>query len=114
MALVGSLAVSVGLLLLPSLAVWARHLLVTHFGVETKATVTYAQQYEQDDDYFLQGCYVYRDVRGRDHTFHFLICMHWPGNDQWWQVMQCYRQGTQKRVRYIPWLPILHEMQDSL
>ena len=69
-----------------------------------------------------QGCrrfrvrksYVFKDARGYEYSFGFQICSYWPVDEQWRSVMQRYTQGAQNRVRYVRWLPTLHEIQSPL
>jgi hypothetical protein len=108
-----ALGVALGLWLLHWLLVKGGHWLVARFGLETTAVVLTAQHYEEDGDAYLQGDYVYKDASGQEHTFAFTICSYWPDDDYWRQVMQSYTQGAQNRVRYVRWLPTLHEIQTS-
>lgn len=108
--LIGGLVVTVGLFCLSQLAVALSRFCLTRFGLETTAFVISAQRYNKDGDLYLQGHYVYQDANAREHIFDFTICSYWPGDAQWQRIIQCYSHGAQTRVRYLPWLPILHEI----
>lgn len=108
-----ALAVTVGLFCFYHLVIGLLHFCVTRFGRETTALVIEARRYHKDGDVYLQGHYMYRDAAGSEHLFDFTICSYWPGDEKWHRLMQLYTQGTQNRVRYLRWLPTLHEMQVS-
>lgn len=103
-----------GLLMLYKLGMGLRHLLLVYFGVATTAVVIHSQRCDEDGEAYLQGHYVYEDSRGHEHSFGFRICSYWPVDEQWRRVMQLYTQGAQNRVRYVRWLPTLHEIQSPL
>ena len=111
LTLIWSLGILLGLLCLYQLSRRLLHFCVTRFGIETTALVISARRYDKDGDLYLQGHYVYHDTAGCEHLFDFTICSYWPGDEQWHKVMHLYRQGAQNRVRYLRWLPILHNIQ---
>ena len=111
--IVWSFGVVVALWLLSRLVVALSRLMVTSFGIETTAIVVHSQRCDEHGDAYLQGHYVYRDLYGREHSFAFKICSDWPGDEQWRKVMQLYTQGAKNRVRYLRWVPALHEIQLS-
>lgn len=111
LAVLWSLGIASVLFLCHRLLIALLHLIVIRFGVETTALVIHAQHREKDGDIYLQGSYVFKDAGGHDHTFAFAICVDWPGDDQWRTLLRLYTQGKRNRVRYLPWLPRLHEVQ---
>ena len=111
LTLIWSLGITLGFLCLYQLSRRLLHFCVTRFGIETTALVISAHRYDKDGDLYLQGHYVYQDAAGGEHRFDFTICSYWPGDEQWRKVMHLYRQGAQTRVRYLRWLPILHNIQ---
>ena len=113
-ALIWCLIAIIGLLLLYKLMMAMRYLLLALFGVETTAIVMNSHRCVQDGEAHLQGYYVFEDARGHEYSFGFRICSYWPADEQWRSVMQSYTQGAQNRVRYVRWLPPLHEIQSSL
>ncbi|MFZ4657062.1 MAG: hypothetical protein ACOYNY_08630 [Caldilineaceae bacterium] len=108
-----SLAIASGLFLGYRVLHRVLHLVVIGFGVETTALVRNAHRSEKDGNVYLQGDYVFTDARGREHTFAFTICADWPGDAQWRKIMHFYTRGQRNRVRYLPWLPSLHEVQTT-
>ena len=112
--LLGCLSIVMGLWCLYQLTTRLLHFCVTHFGRETTALVISARRYDKDGDIYLQGHYAYKDANGCEHVFDFTICNYWPGDAQWQRVMQFYVEGAQNRVRYLRWLPGLHEMQTPI
>ena len=113
-ALIWCLVGIIGVLLLYQLMMAMRYLLLVFFGAETTAIVMNSQRCDQDGEAYLQGYYVFKDARGYEYSFGFQICSYWPVDEQWRSVMQRYTQGAQNRVRYVRWLPTLHEIQSPL
>lgn len=109
--LIWSLGVTLALFCCYRLVIEALRFCVTRFGCETTALVLEAQRYVKDGDMYLQGHYMYKDTAGHEHLFNFTICSYWPGDETWYSMMQFYAQGTQHPVRYLRWLPALHELQ---
>jgi hypothetical protein len=111
LTVLGSFGVTMGLWLLYRLLIKVLHYLVIRFGLETTAFVVTAQRCDKDGDVYLQGYYTFKDADGCAYTFAFTICTDWPGDEHWRKLMQFYTQGAHNPVRYLRWLPSLHEVQ---
>lgn len=111
LAVLWSMGIVSGGFLCYRLLIGLLHLVVIRFGVETTALVVNAQRSEKDGNIYLHGDYVFVDASGHDHIFTFTICADWPGDEHWRKLMRAYAQGRRNPVRYLRWLPTLHEVQ---
>lgn len=114
LAVLWTLGIVSGLFLVYRLLIGLLHFVVSHFGVETTALVVNAQRRDQDGSIYLQGHYVFKDTKDREYTFAFTICADWPGDEHWRKLMRFYTKGTRTPVRYLRWLPSLHEVQTPI
>lgn len=88
-----------------------RHFLVMKFGAQTRGTVIASQRCDDSEDICVCGVYRFNDRLQWEHKVKFRFCWHWPSNAEWDKVMQSCGAGAENPVYYVPWLPIIQEIQ---
>ena len=99
------------LLLLPYWFIPLRHFILKKIGTQTTATVISSERCDDREDVCVCGVYSYRDRLHREHRVKFRYCWHWPGTEEWDQVMQSCGPGAENSVYYLSWFPLLREIQ---
>jgi hypothetical protein len=87
------------------------HFLVTRFGTQTIGTVISSQRCDDREDVCVCGVYRYQDRWKWEHQVKFRYGWHWPGNEEWEKVMQSCGLGAENIVYYLPWFPLIREIQ---
>ena len=87
------------------------HFLVTRFGTQTMGTVISSQRCDDNEDVCVCGVYSYHDSWKWEHKVKFRYCWHWPTNAEWDKVMQSCGVGAENIVYYLPWFPLIREIQ---
>ena len=89
---------------------YSKKLILKRFGTQTSATVIESDRCDNSEDICMCGYYQYRDSHGQEHKAKFKICFHWPSHEQWEMVQKGYSKGAINNVKYLRWLPFVHEI----
>ena len=106
-----SLASVIPLIVLSIVYPSVRHFLVMKIGTQTTATVITSKRCDDSEDVCVCGAYIFQDQLNWEHKVKFRFCWHWPNNEEWGEVMQSCSVGAKNQVYYLPWLPIVREIQ---